>query len=1296
MNLIKKITVLLSILLLLSSAFATIVPKYATNAQSPGDAELSGNVYDKGRDVDNDTSYDFLDIAFEINVSVYGYYRIELQYLRDSYNYIHSVWAYDSQFLDVGAQWLNLSVYGPRIFAEGYDVAGVAEVRLYDNNYGALLDYLSYASLSRIYYYTEFDCRAVLTGRTFDAGVDTDGDGLFNKLQVDVELNVTDPASYQVEISINSGWPSYIYVSNYSSPFLYPGVQTVNLTLDGVKLYASNISISSIGLISLSVYEGYYSYSLQRVYYHPLNHTYNHNEFDPFAFFTGRVWDEGVDIDSDGLFDELKISVEINVTDLGYYSIRFQDLVDGNYTHLSDWQSYDVELASGLHIANFTVYGPRIYGTRFNPVRIGELSISVTSGYESVTLETRQMVPLPVVYQYDRFESLAFLTGQADDWGEDRDGDHLFDDLIVGVEVNVTEAGSYVVTTTGLSEAIGNGSRPVYYYESQRLAADQGIHVVNFTFPGPMIAYNSINPTHITGLSLWEDGGSYELSSLSSIALTTQHNYTEFNTPMNDMRVQFTVYPNATVVIGGSSNYSRIYPYPYYDQPSVNATLDFSSEGNFTHGSVNGTARAFNYYDSPWPRQLWPYNSTSLDLVSEYQNGMLTAQLETTVNMPPQARSMYPFNLSDFSFNSDYSDGMLNVNFHGETRIPPLIASQYPFNVSDATVLADFTSSGISGNITLHAVSGFPLGDVIVHFSGNRTELSLTGYANVIYGNYFGTAINETVLEDLLTQLNSTIPGRGEGSLYEMSEGNIECTAMNLTKTPIAVPSGGRVDFDVTIEGNFTNFLASQLTHIYFGYYASNETHQMTYASLDAALSSVDHGSLTANYLTGSGIGFIDLSLSCNVKTFWGKAQELIPPIYPPEYRSQVEVWLNIANASAYALQSASIAATYSSSLQKLDFSASLSANVTQLKDRIIPLLPEIAPSPPIRDLIGSCTNTTYCKLNSFNSSIHYLNGAADFNASWILEGDLTEELNLLKRSYVTYLNQTSPYMMDWQMRMINSTEVDIGNLKAQIRQSREARFISFEQLKLNPSKDAIDFIRFKLARLLNITNSYYEPPRQCERVTIAFNAGFNGTHTVLFYAPNTIPRPDTTGNDYRSIAWQNVSLSKLNDLLFKIAYLEEVDYASRTFYVPIFTNSTVSEFSFDAGAKCLRFNVTGAEGSGFFNITIPRELLYAMPSQWMLRLDGVQISSGAFNVTENSDYVFIYLPYSHSEHEIEIQGTSIVTEFPPNILPIALAALSLLAVAVAIKQRRRLSTLAAKSQRTIRAFAARMLHPNA
>jgi hypothetical protein len=133
-----------------------------------------------------------------------------------------------------------------------------------------------------------------------------------------------------------------------------------------------------------------------------------------------------------------------------------------------------------------------------------------------------------------------------------------------------------------------------------------------------------------------------------------------------------------------------------------------------------------------------------------------------------------------------------------------------------------------------------------------------------------------------------------------------------------------------------------------------------------------------------------------------------------------------------------------------------------------------------------------------------------------------------------------------------------------------------------------------------------------------------------------------------------------------------------------VFTNSTVSEFSFNPGLKRISFNVTGATGSGFINVTIPRALTYAALDAWIVRVDSSQVT---FNVTENGGFVFLYLNYSHSTHMIEIFGTWIIPEFHPDLLAPILIVLGLIAAAVAVKQRRKLRTLKARYAASMNAF---------
>jgi hypothetical protein len=222
------------------------------------------------------------------------------------------------------------------------------------------------------------------------------------------------------------------------------------------------------------------------------------------------------------------------------------------------------------------------------------------------------------------------------------------------------------------------------------------------------------------------------------------------------------------------------------------------------------------------------------------------------------------------------------------------------------------------------------------------------------------------------------------------------------------------------------------------------------------------------------------------------------------------------------------------------------------------------------------------------------------------------------------------------------------------------------------------------------MTSQTYESPREFEKLKITVTGGSNATHTVLLYASPSVPKPDSFALDYRSMIWENTTISSLKDLLFQIAYQKPIDYLGETYYALLFTNSTMSNFGFDAGARSISFKVAGTTGTGFCNITIPRSLLYAALGNWTVKIDGITLSSGNFTVTENGEYAFIYLNYSHSEHTIEIIGTWVVTELPPSLLPIFLMILSLIVAAVAVKERKRLVKMKTKYQSVIRILAKR------
>jgi hypothetical protein len=276
---------------------------------------------------------------------------------------------------------------------------------------------------------------------------------------------------------------------------------------------------------------------------------------------------------------------------------------------------------------------------------------------------------------------------------------------------------------------------------------------------------------------------------------------------------------------------------------------------------------------------------------------------------------------------------------------------------------------------------------------------------------------------------------------------------------------------------------------------------------------------------------------------------------------------------------------------------------------------------------------------------------------------------------------------------MINATEIDISNFKADIRLGEDWMTLTFEGLKIHPPKDEIDSVRFKLYRLFNMTSSPYESPREFEKLEITITGEANATHTVLLYAPPTVPSPDNVSLDYKVMIWQNTTLSSLKDLVFQIAYQKVIPYLGKNYYVPIFTNSTVSgDIHFDPYARSMSFNVTGTIGTGFCNVTIPRALLNASLGDWAVSIDGTPLNPADFSVNENAEFVFIYLNYSHSSHVIGISGTWVVTEFQPNLLPLVLVVSTLIVLVIAVRQRKRLRVFGIRYQGAIRTFVNRIV----
>jgi hypothetical protein len=450
----------------------------------------------------------------------------------------------------------------------------------------------------------------------------------------------------------------------------------------------------------------------------------------------------------------------------------------------------------------------------------------------------------PILWRARAQPVMASLTGTVvGDWGVDTDGDGAFDYLELGVEVNVTDSGDYEVEIQGLLDS-GHNYISVSGHKSEYL--DAGIQVVNVSLYGPTIYVSGLNPVNVSEIALYSvdyvppfEYVRYWLDSVYDIPLSQEYSYTEFDSPLADIEAIFVVHPDGRVVMGGALNYTNMEP-------------------RNTGPSMHGVAEI--------------EKSDALTLVSA----------DFTLMIPPEEASQFPFNSSAFTLLSEYSGGLLTTTISGSTIFPHSLASQFPFNVTDFTVMGEYGGDTVTGNATVYILAGFPLGEIDINFQGNNTYVYLNGSTTVIFGDYPDIGeINATVLDGLLQQLNSTIPGQGPGSLYNMTQGLFECTRLNTTTAPYGA-IGATVDFEAEFQGDLIQALVNM----------SGQPASM-YEVLNATWSSVESGSFVVTYAHALKEADMDLVFVNNMTYLIDNMLPILPDILPSEEAEFIESILN-------------------------------------------------------------------------------------------------------------------------------------------------------------------------------------------------------------------------------------------------------------------------------------------------------------------------------------------------------------------------------------------------------------------
>jgi len=135
--------------------------------------------------------------------------------------------------------------------------------------------------------------------------------------------------------------------------------------------------------------------------------------------------------------------------------------------------------------------------------------------------------------------------------------------------------------------------------------------------------------------------------------------------------------------------------------------------------------------------------------------------------------------------------------------------------------------------------------------------------------------------------------------------------------------------------------------------------------------------------------------------------------------------------------------------------------------------------------------------------------------------------------------------------------------------------------------------------------------------------------------------------------------------LIAPITLFDAGTWDETAYHVNLITNSTASNFQLNTTQKTISFNVTGTKGTaGFCRVTIPNIIVQELwQGNYTVLLNG---ESWPFRNWTDTTNTYIYLNYTHSEHEI-----TIIPEFPSTII-LPLFTLTTLIATILLKKKRK------------------------
>ncbi len=356
---------------------------------------------------------------------------------------------------------------------------------------------------------------ATLTSAFRDYGADTNGNGKYDRLKVDVGVQAQTAGHYTIDALLNTPAGQEIPVT--ADAILATGHQTITLDFDGQRLRGFRASgpyqLSNIFL------NGYWFLDNLTTTYSTA--AYAFTDFEPPAVeLSGTFADAGRDTDGDTRYNYLDVSAGLSLKTSGNYAIS--GALYDTLGNLLVNASTNASLAAGNQNVVLSFDGAQIrQWRREGPYRLSYFSVDDATGNRAAFA----LQPYTTTaYAYTSFQrGAAEPTGSYSDTGIDANYNGKYDVLRVSAGISATTSGVY-----SLMGALSTAGGKEITWASRSYTLTAGTQTVALDLDGRAIGMTGVNgPYRLTGLTLRDATGT-TVGYDPNVYTTTAYAYTNF------------------------------------------------------------------------------------------------------------------------------------------------------------------------------------------------------------------------------------------------------------------------------------------------------------------------------------------------------------------------------------------------------------------------------------------------------------------------------------------------------------------------------------------------------------------------------------------------------------------------------------------------------------------------------------------------------------------------------------------------------------------------------------------------